>query len=202
MRGRWLAVWAIASVVLACSPAPSPTPSSAPPAIPADVVPWPDIVWTTADGVASADPGDGEQAVAVTVGPQGFVAVGYRDEGDTRNGLAWFSPDGKTWTRIGGRTFDGVEMLDVTAGPGGFVALGMAAEAVGDRPHAVFLRSSDGRTWRSIGDVKGADDTYPSSLTGDEQGIVAMGIDDAGETVVWHSADGRTFERGTLKDPK
>ncbi len=52
------------------------------PPIPADIVPWPDLVWTTAEGVASADPGDGEQAVAVTVGPQGFVAVGYRDEGD------------------------------------------------------------------------------------------------------------------------
>jgi len=128
MRGRWLACWAIASVVLACSPAPPPTPSSAPPAIPADIVPWPDLVWNTADGVASADPGDGEQAVAVTVGPQGFVAVGYRDEGDTRDGLAWFSADGKHWARVGAKgTFDAVEMLDVTAGPGGFVALGIGA---------------------------------------------------------------------------
>ena len=202
MRGRWLAVWAIASVVLACSPAPSPTPSPPPPVIPADVVPWPDIVWTPADGVASADPGDGEQAVAVTVGPQGFVAVGYRDEGDVRNGLAWFSPDGRTWTRVGAdKVFDGVEMLDVTPGPSGFVALGMVTDAVGDRPHAVFLRSADGRTWQRVPGVRGADTTYPSSLMGGEKGIVAMGIDDEGKTVVWHSTDGRTFDRGTLKDP-
>lgn len=201
MRGRWLAVWAVASVVLACSPTPSATPSSSAPAIPADIVPWPDLVWTTVDGVASADPGDGEQAVAVTVGPHGFVAVGYRDEGETRDGLAWFSPDAKSWTRVGGKAFDGVELLDVTAGPAGFVALGMASDAVGDRPHAVFLRSTDGRAWQAIADVPHADDTYPSSLMGDAQGIVAMGIDDAGETVVWHSRDGRTFDRGTLKDP-
>jgi hypothetical protein len=202
MRGRWLACWAIASVVLACSPAPPPTPSSAPPAVPANIIPWPDIVWTTADGVASADPGDGEQAVAVTVGPQGFVAVGYRDEGDTRDGLGWFSADGNSWTRVGAKgVFDGVEMLDVTAGPQGFVALGMGTDAVGDRPHAVFFRSPDGRTWQRIAGVGGADDTYPTSLTGDANGIVAMGIDDAGETVVWHSSDGRTFDRGTLKDP-
>lgn len=202
MRGRWLAVWAIASVVLACSPAPSPTPSSPPPAIPANFVPWPDIVWSTADGVASADPGDGEQAVAVTVGPQGFVAVGYRDEGETRNGLAWFSPDGKTWTRVGAHgVFDGVEMLDVTPGPSGFVALGMGSDAVGDRPHAVFFRSADGKTWQRVPDVRGADTTYPSSLMGGAHGVVAMGIDDTGATVVWHSTDGRAFDRGTLKDP-
>ena len=159
MRGRWLACWAIASVVLACSPAPPPTPSSAPPAIPADIVPWPDLVWTTADGVASADPGDGEQAVAVTVGPRGFVAVGYRDEGDTRDGLAWFSADGKDWARVGAEgTFDAVEMLDVTASPGGFVALGMGTAGVGDRPHAVFFRSTDGRTWQRVPDVPRAEE--------------------------------------------
>ena len=172
------------------------------PPIPADIVPWPDLVWTTADGVASADPGDGEQAVAVTVGPQGFVAVGYRDEGDTRDGLAWFSADGKDWARVGAKgTFDAVEMLDVAAGPGGFVALGMSTAGVGDRPHAVFFRSTDGRTWQRVPDVPRAEDTYPSSLMGGQQGVVAMGIDDAGKTVVWHSADGRTFARGSLKDP-
>ena len=202
MRGRWLAGWAIASVVLACSPAPSPTPSSSAPAIPADIVPWPDIVWSTADGVASDDPGDGEQAVAVTMGPQGFVAVGYRDEAESRDGLAWFSADGRTWSRVGAKgTFDGVEMLDVTPAPGGFVALGLGTSGVGARPHSVFFRSTDGRAWQRLSGVKGAEDTYPTSLTGGEQGVVAVGIDDAGKTVIWRSVDGRTFDRGTLDDP-
>jgi len=201
MRGRWLAGWAIASVVLACSPAPSPTPSTSPPVVPPDVVPWPDLVWTTADGVASDDPGDGEQAVAVTVGPKGLVAVGYRDQGDTRDGLAWFSADARTWTRVGAKgTFAGVEMLDVTPGPGGFVALGMATTGVGARPHAVFFRSTDGKAWQRLPDVEGADDTYPSFLTGGQQGVVAVGTDDAGKTVIWRSTDGRTFDRDTFKD--
>ena len=34
----------------------APTPSTSPPPVPADVAPWPDIVWSTADGVSSADP--------------------------------------------------------------------------------------------------------------------------------------------------
>ena len=164
-------------------------------------MPWPDIVWNTADGVASDDPGDGEQAVAVTVGPKGFVAVGYRDRGDSRDGLAWFSRDGKTWAPVGANgTFAGIEMLDVTPAPAGFVALGMETSGIGARPDAVFFHSTDGRTWRRLRDVSGAKVTYPSFLTGGEQGVVAVGIDDAGKTAIWHSADGRTFERDTLKN--
>jgi hypothetical protein len=202
MRGRWLATCALASVVLGCAPAPSPTPPPPSPSVPANVVPWPDIVWTTADGIASSDPGEGEQAVAVTVGPQGFVAVGYRDEMGGRGGLAWFSPDGTTWARVGGdATFDGVEMLDVAPGPVGFVALGMAASGVGDRPHAVFFHSPNGRTWKRLPDVGGAEETYPSFLAGGARGVVAVGIDDTGTTVIWRSTDGTSFQRDTLTDP-
>jgi hypothetical protein len=159
-------------------------------------------VWTPADGVASADPGDGEQAVAVTVGPQGFVAVGYRDEGDVRNGLAWFSPDGRTWTRVGAdKVFDGVEMLDVTPGPSGFVALGMVTDAVGDRPHAVFLRSADGRTWQRVPGVRGADTTYPSSLMSGEKASSRWASMTRARPSSGTRPTGRTFDRDTLKDP-
>ncbi|HET8785692.1 MAG TPA: hypothetical protein VFM38_08665, partial [Candidatus Limnocylindrales bacterium] len=165
MRRRWLASWAIASVVLACAPAPSPTPPSPSPIVSTDVVPWPDIVWTAADGIASVDPGDGEQAVAVTVGPEGFAAVGYRSRAGGSDGLAWFSKDGSTWVPVSrDGTFAGVEMLDVSPAPDGFIALGMETNDVGERPHAVFFGSEDGRTWARLPDVDGADETFPSSL--------------------------------------
>ena len=199
MRGRWLASWAIASVVLACTPAPSPTPASPSPGFPADVVPWPDIVWTAADGIASDDRGDGDQAVAVTVGRDGFVAVGYRDEAGRRDGLAWYSEDGSAWAPVGRGTFDGVEMLDVTPGPDGYLALGMAAEGIGERPHTVFFTSKDGRTWTRLPDVDGADETFPSFVAGDDRGVVAVGVDDEGKTVIWRSTDGRVFERASVQ---
>jgi hypothetical protein len=171
--------------------------------VPADVVPWPDIVWSTVDEVASDDPGEGEQAVAVTVGPGGFVAVGYREGEASRDGLAWFSADGRAWTRVvADDAFAGVEMLDVAAAPGGFVALGMAVrDEAADRPHAAFFRSADGRRWERLADVPGADDTYPEWLTGGEDGVVATGTDADGGTVLWRSADGRVFDRRTFDEP-
>jgi hypothetical protein len=203
MRGRRFATWAIASVVLACAPAPSPTPSTSAPPVPAEVVPWPDIEWTQIEGVASDDPGEGEQAVAVTFGPAGFVAVGYREGETSRDGLAWFSADGRAWTRVAADdVFAGVELLDVAAAPGGFIGLGMAIkEAAAERPHAVFFRSTDGQRWERLADVPGADDTYPTWLTGDENGVVATGADLEGRTVLWRSADGRRFDKVAFDVP-
>jgi hypothetical protein len=203
MRGRRLATWAIVPLVLGCAPAPSPTPSTSPPPVPADVAPWPDIVWSTADGVSSADPGDGEQAVAVAAGPVGFAAVGYRESGSSREGLAWFSADGHTWTRIEApETFAGIEMLDVTAAPNGFAALGMTIPGdAAERPHAAVFRSADGTRWERVEDVPGADDTYPTWLTGGADGVVATGTDAEGRTVIWRSPDGRTFDRRIFDEP-
>lgn len=203
MRGRRLACWVIASLVLGCAPAPSPTPSATPPPVPADAIPWPDITWSVADGVASAGPGLGEQAVAVTAGSDGFVAVGYRETETAVEGLAWFSADGSTWTHVGaGGTFDAVEMLDVTGAPDGFMALGVGTlGAAVERPHPVFFRSADGRTWERLIDVPGSDGAYPMGLAGGPPGIVAVGSDTDGRTVVWRSPDGRAFDRVILDDP-
>jgi hypothetical protein len=207
MRGRLLATCAIASVVLGCAPAPSPTPSPTQPPtqppVPADVIPWPDIVWSVADGVAAPDPGDGEQAVAVTAGPEGFVAVGYRDVGPIRDGLAWFSRDGQTWSAVGAPgEFDGVEMLDVTPSPDGFVALGVGTlGAPAERPHAVFFSSPDGRTWQRLAEVPGSAGAYPGWLTGGKDGVIAVGSDVNDATVVWRSVDGLTFEEVPIGGP-
>jgi hypothetical protein len=193
----------IASLVLGCAPAPSPSPSPSPSAVPVDVVPWPDIVWSAVESVASGDPGLGEQAVAVTAGATGFVAVGYREGEDARVGLVWSSADGSSWSAAGpAGTFDDVEMLDVTSAPGGFVALGVGAlGAAAERPHPVFFASPDGETWERLADVPGSDGAYPMAITGGAKGVVAVGSDADGRTVVWRSADGQVFDHVVIDDP-
>ncbi len=131
-----------------------------PPPVPADVVPWPDVVWSTADvtgGGAAGDPGGGEMVAAVTAGPDGFVAVGYRENEAVRDGLIWFSEDGVSWVSVGAPgAFDSVELVDVATSPRGFVALGVGLLApAADHPHAVFLRSPDGRSWERVGSGAG-----------------------------------------------
>jgi len=132
MRGCWLRLGSlvIGSVVLGCTPASTPTttptPLVTPPPVPADVKPWPDIAWMPARGVGGAGPADAEQVVAVAAVVDGFVAVGYRENGPIRDGLIWHSPDGEAWTEVGAPgAFDAVDLVDVAPAPGGFVALGM-----------------------------------------------------------------------------
>lgn len=208
MRGLWLRLscWVIASAVLGCAPAPSPTPPVTPPPVPADVVPWPDIVWSTAEGVTgggpAGEPGGGEMVAAVTAGADGFVAVGYRENDAVRDGLIWFSEDGVSWMSVGAPgVFDAVELVDVATAPDGFVALGVGLLGSAERPHAVFLRSRDGRSWERVGQVPGSADTYPAWLTGSPEGIVAAGSDVNGEPAVWRSPDGLTFERTVIELP-
>jgi hypothetical protein len=208
MRGRWLRLWCwlIASAVLGCAPAPSPTPALTPPPVPVDVVPWPDIVWSTADGVTGgqADDADGgEMVAAVVAGAEGFVAVGYRENDGVRDGLIWFSGDGVSWMSVEPRgALDAVEMVDVAQSPEGFVALGIGSlGAAAERPLAVFLRSRDGRSWDRLGPVPGSADTYPAWLAGDADGVVAAGTDADGAPAVWRSPDGRSFERAAINAP-
>jgi hypothetical protein len=189
--------WLIASVVLGCSPAPSPSPPVTAPPVPADVVAWPDISWFPVEMADEAGPGDGEQIAAVTSGAEGFVAVGYRDAGGVSDGLIWHSTDGETWEEAGPADELGhVELVDVAPAPDGYVAMGVGSlGAANERPHVVFFRSMDGRSWMRLGDLPGSADTYPGSVTGGAGGVLAAGSDADGGTALWRSIDGRTFER-------
>ena len=71
-------------------------------------------------------------SAAVTAGPEGFVAVGYRENEAVRDGLIWFSEDGVSWVSVGAPgAFDAVELVDVAASPRGFVALGVGLLGAG-----------------------------------------------------------------------
>jgi hypothetical protein len=204
MRRRILGTWLVASLVFACASAPSPSPAVTPPPVPAEVVVWPEIVWSPAEVADVAGPGDGEQIMAVTSGPDGFVAVGYRDAGGISDGLIWHSPDGETWTEAGPQdALRHVEIVDVSLAPEGFVAMGIGSlGAVNERPHVVFFRSPDGRSWQRLGDVPGSADTFPGSLTGGPGGVLAAGSDADGGTALWRSPDGLTFERVNVDAPQ
>lgn len=174
--------------------------------MPVDIVPWPDIVWSTADGVTGGQADDaesGEMVAAVVAGAEGFVAVGYRENDGVRDGLIWYSADGVSWTSVGPRgALDAVELVDVAQAPDGFVALGIGSlGAAAERPNAVFLRSRDGRSWDRLGQVAGSADTYPAWLAGGADGVVAAGTDADGAPAVWRSPDGRSFERVAINVP-
>ena len=173
--------------------------------MPVDVVPWPDIVWSTADGVTggggAGDPGGDEMVAAVIAGAEGFVAVGYRENDGVRDGRIWFSEDGVSWMSVGALgALDAVELVDVATAPEGFVALGVGTlGAAAERPHAVFLRSRDGRSWDRLGQVPGSAETYPAWLAGGADGVVAAGTDADGAPAAWMSPDGRAFERVAIE---
>jgi hypothetical protein len=131
------------------------------------------------------------------------VAVGYRETEAALEGLVWSSADGSTWSRAGPEgTFAAVEMLDVTSAPDGFVALGVGTlGAANERPHPVFFRSDDGLEWERLLDIPDSDGAYPVALAGGEKGVVAIGSDADGRTVVWRSPDGTTFKADILEGP-
>jgi hypothetical protein len=196
MRGRSLRVGTVlvVSVVLGCTPGPTPSPSVTPPPIPADFVPWPDIVWHVVDLPPQPPESAAERVVAVTATPDSFVAVGYREINAARDGVVWRSTDGEVWEAIDDQRFAGVEMLDVSPAPEGLVALGVLS--VGDAPpQAVVFGSTDGQAWERLAPPIGSVAAYPSSLAGDQTGVLATGDDADGNAVVWRSRDGRSFDR-------
>jgi hypothetical protein len=202
MRGHSLRVvtWLLASVVLGCAPAPSASPSITPPPLPAEFVPWPDLVWRTAELPSRPASATGERVGAVTASDDGFVAVGYRETEDVRDGMVWSSTDGETWMAVDDALFKRVELVDVAAAPSGFVAVGVESPD-GDHPSTVVYGSDDGRSWRRLPPLPATGDTYPEAMAGGAQGVLVVGSDAAGATAVWRSDDARSFQRVTLTAP-
>ena len=202
MPGRWLRVVMVllAAVQAGCAPSPAPSPTITAPPIPADFVPWPDIVWTTVDLPARPAAAANERVGAVAASDRAFVAVGYRETDDVRDGVAWSSVDGVRWTVSAGPVFKGIELVDVAAAPSGFVALGVSSPD-GEHPTAVVLSSDDGTTWHRLAPLPTTGDTYPGAIAGGTAGVVVVASDAVGAVAAWRSSDGHTFQRVTLTGP-
>jgi len=190
----------LAAALVGCAPSPAPSPSITPPPIPADFVPWPDLVWTTAELPARPAGAANERVAAVTASAKGFAAVGYRETGDVRDGVVWSSVDALRWTVTVDPAFRGIELTDVAVAPSGFVALGVESPD-GEHPTAVVFGSDDGKQWRRLAPLPTTGDTYPGSVAGSSAGVVVFGSDAVGAVAAWRSADGRTFERVALTGP-
>jgi hypothetical protein len=188
------------AALVGCAPSPTPSPSATPPPIPADFVPWPDLVWTPAELPPRPGAATNERVAAVAASRNGFAAVGYRETGDVRDGVAWSSVDGLRWSAAADPAFKGIELVDVAEAPSGFTALGVASPD-GEHPTAVVFASADGKTWQRLAPLPTTGDTYPGSIAGGSGGVLVVGSDAVGAVAAWRSGDGRTFRRVTLTGP-
>jgi hypothetical protein len=193
MRGpRILIVSGLAAVMAvgACGSEP-PAPVTPPPE-PAEVVPWPDVVWAEADLPEPPDDEVTEHMAAVAADASGFVAVGFQEAGGRRDGVVWSSTDARSWKVVGVRAaFAAVDLVDVATGVGGFVVLGTTE---GGSPTTVAYQSEDGERWERTA-LPEAANTYASSVAGGPGGYVVSGNSADGGPATWVSRDGRTWER-------
>lgn len=112
----------------------------------------------------------------------------------------WTSSDGRSWqpARVRDRPAGRLFLSRVTAADdGGFLAVGAVEPPGGTGADGLVLRSGNGRTWRQAADPVGA---IPGDgvqrlhdITADDDGLVAVGVDD-GDPVVWEARDGRAWE--------
>lgn len=165
-------------------------------------------VWTSRDGgswsvatVPAGGPGD-QRVTSVAGGPLGFVAAGV----DGSLPAVWFSPDGMSWTRVGGPFQKSQRIEAVAVGPQGAVAVGTITTS-GDVDGMAWF-SADGSTWRTVPLGGAAGFTGPveqavHAVTARADGFVAVGDDANSERRVaaaWTSADGISWRREPAND--
>jgi hypothetical protein len=124
-------------------------------------------------------------ATDVTWSPRGFVIVGVRNEGEYPHPLAWWSPDGETWTDARFDTLPGVageSLLEVVIGyDDGYLASGHRLQDA-----ASFFTSRDGVVWTQVDDLSGEPLSRVNALAASDDTFVAGGEDDA--AFVWSAA--------------
>jgi hypothetical protein len=173
-------------------------------------------VWTSTDGLTwervtddSAFGGPGNQGLgAAAAGDGGVVAAGFNWTEETGNEpIAWYSPDGSSWTRIELEPrFAGLTVWDMAASGTGFVAVGNAGDMAFELglPFNFVLRSGDGLSWEKIDDPSYSNAQF-LTVTAGGPGLVAAGSSHAnvatGKAPIWTSAPGSLPTTDTTVPP-
>ncbi|WP_405393372.1 protein kinase domain-containing protein [Microbispora hainanensis] len=155
--------------------------------------------WTATSPTSNAPFSSNDRITDIARSAYGFVAVGATKLKDgTAGPVAWSSPDGKSWTRIGSEQIGGQDrvrgMRAVVARGDKVVAL--ADPATGDSV-SVILRSNDGgrswlRTAAALGDVR--PESGALSVT-KENGFLLVQKAATGDVWVYCSPDGAQWNQ-------
>jgi hypothetical protein len=134
--------------------------------------------------VATLDQGGPDRLTSsgddVAWGPQGFVIVGTRHEGEYPHPLGWHSSDGETWTDA---------VTEALPGPAGESGMQLVAPfengylATGHRLQeaASFWTSGDGTVWTQVDDLFGGPLSRVRALAVSGETFVASGEEDNGQ---------------------
>ncbi|WP_329085744.1 MULTISPECIES: hypothetical protein [unclassified Streptosporangium] len=165
-------------------------------------------LWTSSDGYgwSAVDPGElgafarGDKIMDLARTDSGFVAVGAAvlDDGTT-GAVAWVSPDGRSWDRVGTRE---IGMPDKVRGIKAVVAKGDVVVALADpaqgQSTSVILRSADGgRSWQRTGASLNDVIPEPGALAVAAGGFVLVPTQqrsDKGEVRVYCSPEGADWK--------
>ncbi len=172
--------------------------------------------WVSADGSSwervphdeSSLGGVNFQAMQdVTSSGSRLTAVGADTSGGDFDAAAWFSDDGRSWTRVthDEELFGGPNEQDintVAVGGPGFVAAGFdESDVFGDRDVAIWT-SRDGEEWVRVPHDEalfgGAEEQVVMAVEASRRGLVAVGYDEAGgdrDAAAWRSDDGLSWSR-------
>ncbi|MBX3030158.1 MAG: pentapeptide repeat-containing protein [Chloroflexi bacterium] len=118
-------------------------------------------------GPTGATAAAGVRPVALTAGPEGYVAVGtvhlYHGRSfvsDQVVSLAWWSRDGRRWQRsdirqvLGRQASFSVKAVRARPGGGFLMAGSLSRRGFGPRSTIAILESTDGRTWRRAATIE------------------------------------------------
>lgn len=120
--------------------------------------------------------------------------------GDSAAALAWYSPDGDTWSPVELPDSRGSFVLSVVGGPAGFVAVGRDEDA------GRIWHSPTGETWTDVSDglaPRGSVfdvDATPSGYTAVGHVGKGRGRRARSEPTAWSSADGVTWTASPIAD--
>lgn len=158
-------------------------------------------VWTSTDGKAwsrvpdatlfhapsGTDQTFGAWMTDVAAADGTIVAVGMvGTQGDVGSALAWWSTDGRHWSRATGKRFLYGQLFSVGVVPGGFLAVGPSGS---DSCLGGMWASADGRAWACIASKPAFTNFGPYTVAASPDLVVVVGLGAEGSNgaigVIW-----------------